>query len=94
VIPCRSRSTPRTRELFLADAVSDARRITPLTNRDGRRRRAGPIRSPTSKRELPATRTFHAQYRKASTAERNPYVILDGVKGRGRYVGTFWRGPK
>ena len=33
--------------------------------------------------------TFHAQYRRASTAERNPYVILDGVKGRGRYVGTF-----
>ena len=33
--------------------------------------------------------TFHAQYRRAPTAERNPYVILDGVKGRGRYVGTF-----
>jgi Protein of unknown function (DUF2961) len=33
--------------------------------------------------------TFHAQYRRASTAEPNPYVILDGVKGRGRYVGTF-----
>ena len=40
--------------------------------------------------EIPAAvGTFHAQYRKASTAERNPYVILDGVKGRGRYVGTF-----
>jgi hypothetical protein len=37
----------------------------------------------------PAAGTFHAQYRRASTAERNPYVILDGVKGRGRYVGTF-----
>ena len=36
-----------------------------------------------------AAGTFHAQYRRASTAERNPYVILDGVKGRGRYVGTF-----
>jgi len=33
--------------------------------------------------------TFHAQYRRASTAEHNPYVILDGVKGQGRYVGTF-----
>lgn len=32
---------------------------------------------------------FHAQYRRASTATQNPYVILDGIKGRGRYVGTF-----
>jgi len=32
---------------------------------------------------------FHAQYRQAATADQNPYVILDGVKGRGRYVGTF-----
>ena len=40
--------------------------------------------------EVPAAAgTFHAQYRRASTAERNPCVILDGVKGRGRYVGTF-----
>ena len=40
--------------------------------------------------EVPSTAgTFHAQYRRALTAERNPYVILDGVKGRGRYVGTF-----
>ena len=40
--------------------------------------------------EVPAAAgTFHAQYRRASTAERNPYTILDGVKGRGRYVGTF-----
>jgi len=37
----------------------------------------------------PEAGTFHAQYRRTSTAERNPYVILDGVKGRGRYVGTF-----
>jgi hypothetical protein len=36
-----------------------------------------------------AAGTFHAQYRRATGAERNPYVILDGVKGRGRYVGTF-----
>jgi len=40
--------------------------------------------------EVPAAAgTFHAQYRRAVTTERNPYVILDGVKGRGRYVGTF-----
>jgi len=36
---------------------------------------------------------FHAQWRRANTGTQNPYVILDGVKGRGRYVGTFlaWR---
>lgn len=40
--------------------------------------------------ELPAnTGTLHAQYRRASTAETNPYVILDGVQGQGCYVGTF-----
>jgi hypothetical protein len=32
---------------------------------------------------------LHAQYRRASTAQQNPYVILDGVKGKGQYVGTF-----
>ena len=32
---------------------------------------------------------FHAQWRRADTAAQNPYVILDGVRGRGRYVGTF-----
>ncbi len=32
---------------------------------------------------------FHAQWRRAKTATQNPYVILDGVKGKGRYVGTF-----
>lgn len=32
---------------------------------------------------------FHAQWRRANTARENPYVILDGVKGQGRYVGTF-----
>jgi hypothetical protein len=36
-----------------------------------------------------AAGTFHAQYRRAATGAQNPYVILDGVKGRGRYVGTF-----
>lgn len=40
--------------------------------------------------EVPAEAgAFHAQYRRASTRERNPYTILDGVKGQGRYVGTF-----
>ena len=32
---------------------------------------------------------FHAQFRRARTDKTNPYVILDGVHGRGRYVGTF-----
>ena len=32
---------------------------------------------------------FHAQFRRARTDRTNPYVILDGVRGRGRYVGTF-----
>ncbi len=33
---------------------------------------------------------FHAQWRRAVTDRRNPdYVILDSVKGQGRYVGTF-----
>ncbi|MEI6678612.1 MAG: glycoside hydrolase family 172 protein [Mariniphaga sp.] len=32
---------------------------------------------------------FHAQWRRANTSNQNPYVILDGVKGKGRYVGTF-----
>ncbi len=40
--------------------------------------------------EVPAAAgTFHAQYRRASTRDTNPYVLLDGVQGRGRYVGTF-----
>ncbi len=36
---------------------------------------------------------FHAQWRRAKTGTHNPYVILDGVRGQGRYVGTFlaWR---
>lgn len=32
---------------------------------------------------------FHAQYRQGTTGEQNPYSILDGVKGRGKYAGTF-----
>lgn len=32
---------------------------------------------------------LHAQWRRANTASQNPYVILDAVKGKGRYVGTF-----
>lgn len=32
---------------------------------------------------------FHAQWRRANTSMENPYVILDKVKGQGRYVGTF-----
>ena len=32
---------------------------------------------------------FHAQWRRAKTGTENPYIILDGVKGKGRYVGTF-----
>jgi len=32
---------------------------------------------------------FHAQWRRSNTAEQNPYVILDGVRGKGRYAGTF-----
>ncbi len=33
--------------------------------------------------------TLHAQYRRTSTADPNPYVILDDVQGQGCYVGTF-----
>ena len=32
---------------------------------------------------------LHAQWRRAETAAQNPYVILDGVRGKGRYAGTF-----
>jgi hypothetical protein len=33
---------------------------------------------------------FHAQWRRARVERSNPsYTILDGVKGEGRYVGTF-----
>ena len=33
--------------------------------------------------------SFHAQYRRARTDRQNPYVIVDGIHGHGRYVGTF-----
>jgi hypothetical protein len=40
--------------------------------------------------EVPtAAGTFHAQYRRASGTAANPCVLLDGVRGQGRYVGTF-----
>ena len=40
--------------------------------------------------EVPANAAyFHAQFRRARTDRQNPYVILDGVRGRGRYVGSF-----
>jgi hypothetical protein len=32
---------------------------------------------------------LHAQWRKGNTRDQNPYVILDGVQGKGRYAGTF-----
>lgn len=32
---------------------------------------------------------FHAQWRRSTGTQANPYVILDGVKGKGRYAGTF-----
>lgn len=33
---------------------------------------------------------FHAQWRRAVTSRAHPnYTVLDGIKGRGRYVGTF-----
>jgi hypothetical protein len=32
---------------------------------------------------------FHAQWRRADSSQQNPYVILDGVHGKGRYAGTF-----
>ena len=35
------------------------------------------------------TSYFHAQWRRANTSIQNPYIILDSVKGKGRYVGTF-----
>jgi len=40
--------------------------------------------------EIPENAAYlHAQWRRSVTSEENPYVILDGVKGKGRYVGTF-----
>lgn len=38
----------------------------------------------------PVAAYFHAQWRRSMTTREHPeYVILDGVKGRGQYVGTF-----
>jgi hypothetical protein len=44
-----------------------------------------------SETEVPANAGyFHAQWRRATTDRAHPeYTILDGVKGEGRYVGTF-----
>ncbi len=41
--------------------------------------------------EVPAdAATFHAQFRRVPRiAEKPEYVILDGVRGRGQYVGTY-----
>jgi hypothetical protein len=41
--------------------------------------------------ELPAeTAYFHAQWRRENiTTEARDYVILDGVKGKGNYIGTY-----
>ena len=35
------------------------------------------------------TAYFHAQWRRSNTSTQNPYIILDNVKGKGKYVGTF-----
>jgi len=32
---------------------------------------------------------FHAQYRRSNPAENSIHTILDGVKGKGQYVGTY-----
>ncbi len=32
---------------------------------------------------------FHAQYRRSSPAENSVHTILDGIKGKGQYVGTY-----
>ncbi len=43
-----------------------------------------------AEKEIPENVAYlHAQFRRAKTDVVNPYVILDGVKGKGRYVGTF-----
>jgi hypothetical protein len=40
--------------------------------------------------EVPANAGYlHAQWRRSNSSQENPYVILDGVRGKGRYVGTF-----
>ncbi len=35
------------------------------------------------------TAYFHAQWRRANSKQQNPHVIVDGIRGQGRYVGTF-----
>jgi hypothetical protein len=44
-----------------------------------------------AKTEIPETAAyFHAQWRRATVDPANPdYTILDNVKGKGKYVGTF-----
>src|SRR6185312_3827520 len=32
---------------------------------------------------------FHAQYRRSNSSENSIHTILDGVKGKGQYVGTY-----
>ncbi len=40
--------------------------------------------------EVPAHAGYlHAQWRRSNSSQENPYMILDGVRGPGRYVGTF-----
>lgn len=40
--------------------------------------------------KVPANAAYlHVQWRRGNSSEENPYVILDGVRGQGRYVGTF-----
>jgi hypothetical protein len=40
--------------------------------------------------EIPEdTGYLHAQWRRANARDQNPYVIVEGIQGKGRYVGTF-----
>lgn len=40
--------------------------------------------------EIPADAAyFHAQFRRANTNETSDYTIVDGIKGKGQYVGTY-----
>lgn len=40
--------------------------------------------------EVPENAAYlHAQWRRANSKDQNPYVIVDGIQGKGRYVGTF-----
>lgn len=43
-----------------------------------------------SETEVPDNAGYlHAQWRRATTDRDNPYTIVDGIQGKGRYVGTF-----